>query len=71
MTKQELTALHQSLPYGSVKRIAETVGITPDAVGQVFRGKFKNERVVTAALNLLKETKEKEKAQSELLKELL
>lgn len=42
ITDETLAKYRELLPYGSIKEIANKVGVTPVAVGQFLKGKSKN-----------------------------
>jgi hypothetical protein len=71
MTKQELADLKKALPRGSQKKMAESLGITLQAVGQTLSGKSKNGKVIELALIILAEEKKRSEKQSKLLSKLI
>jgi len=59
MTSVDLREIRRRLPYGSLARIAETVGIRPEAISNVFNyGWYPqyHSRIVEAALSILNES---------------
>lgn len=59
ITKKELTKLRNSLPERYVRKISETTGYVATYVWQVLNGHRWNEKIIDAAIELAKQTKEK------------
>jgi len=64
----EIIALKKILPHGGIKMIAEKTGLSYRMVQHVLTGKHKNEKVVKAAIEVIKEDNQRKR---EFLKGLL
>ena len=69
--ENDFKKIKEALPYGSIKIIAKKVGLSRGAVSSVLDGKWKNQRIVEAALELLIESKNQSKELQEKIKEVL
>lgn len=66
--REEITALKKILPHGGIKLIAEKTGLSYRMVQHVLNGKYKNQKVIKAAIDVIREDNRQKK---DFLKKLL
>jgi N-acetyl-anhydromuramyl-L-alanine amidase AmpD len=59
LTPEMLADLKARLPHGAIRKIAAHANITTEAVRQVFKGDYYNEKVIEKAIDLAKAKKDK------------
>lgn len=61
LSKSELDKIREQLPHGSIGIIAAQIHLSRVAVSNVFSGRFYNQSVIDAALELITQSKEAQK----------
>lgn len=61
LNREEQLALKKILPHGGIKLIAEKTGLSYRSVQHVLNGKYKNEKVIEAAIEVIEEDNQRKK----------
>ena len=70
LTKNELNKIRKMLPHGAIKRIAESLSVTPELVSMVLYGKRKRSDVLKLALEEIEAYKQAQQQLKEAIKAL-
>lgn len=71
LSKSQLKKLRKKLPRGAVKRISEEVGISRQAINDVFNGNYINTEVIKKAIEIAEEQHNEQSQLSQKINSIL
>jgi hypothetical protein len=71
LNNNELSNLRALLPYGSIALIAKNAGVSREAVKEILKGKWYNDKVLVEALKIAEQAKQNKLRMADKIKAVI